>query len=122
MLPLKRKSILFGLAGLTLVVCGFLSKVFYRDFINSNDINDFGIAGFCPSFFYVAGFSLLLLIQLYKYPGVTILVVTIASILFELKQFLSLYLIDYGDILASVAGGLAAYIIWKKIESKQLSQ
>lgn len=100
------------------VILGFSGKTVYRDFITLNNINDYDIAGFLPSFFYVAGFSLLLLIKDTRYPALIISIVTIASILFELKQFVSTGVFDMKDSIASFAGGLIAFIAVKVIEKK----
>ena len=107
------------------MVIGFLSKTLYRDFVNLNGINDFGIAGFLPSYFYVLGFSLLLLMRPTEYAKIFIFIVTLASILFELKQWNSTGKFDANDMLASIAGGITAILILnlvkKRTKQKQLS-
>jgi hypothetical protein len=115
---MTEKSRLFGLAGLIAVILGFIGKSFYREYIKLHEINDFGIAGFLPSYFYVLGFSLLLLILPAKFPKTVILVVTSASILFELKQYFSTDILDVNDILASVAGGITSILIYRFIDRK----
>jgi hypothetical protein len=112
----SKKSIFFGLIGLGATTVGFLGKVFYRNYINANRINDFGLAGFLPSYFYVIGFSLLLLIRPTRLPKVVIAVVTSASICYEFMQYISTGKFDYADILASIAGGLTALLIILKWE------
>jgi len=104
-----------------MVISGFTGKSFYRDFIYANKINDFGIAGFLPSYLYVAGFSLLLLVRPTRNYAVLISVVTIASILFEVRQFSSGGLFDFKDAMASVAGGMTAYILVKLIDRKRFN-
>ena len=113
---MTRKNRIFGLIGLLAVVIGFLSKTIYRDFVNLNGINDYGIAGFLPSYFYVLGFALLLLIRPTKYTKLIVLIITLASILFELKQWKSTGKFDLNDILASIAGGITVILILKFIE------
>src|SRR6476661_3902707 len=88
-IKMSKKSRAFGLFGLSAVVIGFVSKVFYRDYVNSNAIKDYGIAGFLPSYFYVLGFSLLLLIRPTRFPKLVIYIVTIASILYEVEQYVT---------------------------------
>jgi hypothetical protein len=107
----KRENIIFGIIGFLAVLVGFLGKTVYRDFINLNGINDFGIAEFLPSYFYVLGFSLLLLIRPTNHLKLIIFIVTVASILFELKQWNSSGNFDVGDIMASIIGGLTAILI-----------
>jgi hypothetical protein len=107
---------IYGLMGLIATVIGFLGKAYYRDYINSKGIDDFGIAGFLPSYFYVLGFSLLLLIRPTKHPILIISIVTIASVLFEFKQYHSSSNLDFSDIFASVGGGITAILISLLIE------
>lgn len=101
------------------MILGFAGKTVYRDFIRLNNISDFGISGFLPSLFYVAGFSLLLLMRPVKYPAVIIAIVTTASLLFELKQFGSTGHFDIKDSLASIAGGIIAFSAVKFIERSE---
>lgn len=111
-----KNSIAYGVIGLLSTILGFLGKAFYRGYILSNSINDWGIARFLPSYFYVVGFSLLLLIKPTKYPLLIIFIVTLASILFETKQYFSTNFLDVKDILASIAGGVTAFIVLKIVE------
>ena len=111
-----RQHRILGIIGLLAVITGFLGKSIYRDFIKFNNINDFGIAGFLPSYFYVIGFALLLLIKPTKHSKMIVLVVTVASVLFELKQWNSTGIFDLKDILASIAGGITAILILKNVE------
>ncbi len=92
-------------------IAGFLSRAVYREYINANLISDFGLAEFLPSYFYVGGFSLLLLIQLDGFPRSTILVVTLASILFEFWQTASSASFEIRDVIASIIGGLTSLLI-----------
>lgn len=114
---MSKKSSAFGLFGLLAVVIGFVCKVFYRDYVNSNGINDHGIAGFLPSYFYVLGFSLLLLIRPTRFPKLVISIVTVASILYEIKQYSSEGIFDVKDALASIVGGVTAVLVVKFIET-----
>ena len=114
---MSKKSIAFGLLGLSAVVIGFVSKVFYRDYVNSNAIKDYGIAGFLPSYFYVLGFSLLLLIRPTRFPKLVIYIVTVASILYEIKQYVTGGIFDVKDTLASIGGGVTALLVVKFIET-----
>ena len=113
---MTRKNRIFGLIGLLAVVIGFFSKTIYRDFVNLNGIDDYGIAGFLPSYFYVLGFALLMLFRPTKHTKLIVLIVTLSSILFELKQWNSTGKFDLNDILASIAGGITAILILIFIE------
>ena len=66
--------------------------------------------------FYFLGFALLLLMRPTKYTKLIVLIVTLASILFELKQWKSTGKFDLNDILASIAGGITVILILKFIE------
>lgn len=109
---------LYGIIGLLAVILGFLSKTIYRDYINLNKINDYGVAGSLPSYFYVVGFTLLLLIKPNKYPKILVLIVTLGSLLFEIKQWNSTGKLDVKDILASVAGGLTVLLLLKLVKKR----
>jgi glycopeptide antibiotics resistance protein len=115
---MEAKSKTYGIVGFIFVILGFTGKLFYRDYINSNHIHDFGISDFLPSFFYVIGFSQMLLMVTAKFPKTTILIVTLASVLFEVKQFYSNSLLDIKDIIASLVGGLISIGVWKFIDNK----
>ena len=124
MIILEEKHKASFLIGILFVVIGFLVKVFYRDYINSHGVEDFGLAGSLPSFFYVIGFSQLLQIRPIKYPWLVIVVVTAGSIIYEFKQQSSnLAGLDTNDIIASIAGGaislLILYIIAKKFKNEE---
>jgi hypothetical protein len=121
MIILEEKHKASFLIGILFVVIGFLAKAFYREYINRNGIDDFGLAGSLPSFLYVIGFSQLLQIRPIRYPALVILVVTIGSILYEYKQSLTSGLMDVNDIVASIAGGatslLILYLVGKKYKN-----
>jgi len=105
---MKSQQRVFGLLGLLAVLLGFVGKAFYREYIIDNRIDDYGIAAFLPSYFYVIGFSLLLLLRLTKYPVLVVITVTLASVFYELYQWEQSGSFDLLDIMASMAGGLTA--------------
>ena len=108
---MDKARIILGSVGLAIVVLGFSAKSFYRDHILSNEINDFGIQGFSPSYFYVIGFSLLLMMNKGISAKYIVLIVTLASVSYELFQYFRHYILDVPDILASFAGGITSIII-----------
>lgn len=99
------------LIGLIFVILGLLAKSFYRDYIISQGIDDFGLADVLPGFLYVIGFSQLLMISSLRYPAIVIMVVSLGSVIFEFKQYYRSGTLDVGDIIASVAGGLVSWFI-----------
>ena len=111
----------YGLLGFIFFFLGFLAKGFYREYVNLNKIDDLGIAGFLPSYFYVIAFALLLQMNPFRYPILIIIIVTLASVLFEIKQYFGADVLDYGDIIASIAGGLSALFILKMTPRKSSS-
>ncbi len=117
---MNRKKLVFGLIGLTATIIGFAAKIFYRNYIFTNSIEDFGLADALPSLFYVIGFSQLLLIKPPVKPGVLITMVALASSLFEIRQYYTYGIADYFDIIASVTGGLISFFIWRYVERKFL--
>jgi L-lactate permease len=119
---MNAKSRTYGIVGFIFVILGFIGKIFYRDYINSNHIDDFGISDFLPSFFYVVGFSQMLLMATSKFPKTTVIIVTIASVLFELKQYYSSSILDMNDVIASIIGGLISIGIWKFIDTRYFEE
>ena len=107
---------IFGIIGFVSTLTGFLAKIFYRDYINMNGINDFGFSGFLPSYFYVLGFSQLLLIKPTRYPTIVITIVTFASVGYEFMQYRSSNHLDLLDICASVFGGITSVIALKLVQ------
>ena len=109
--------------GVIFIIIGFIGKFYYRDYIYSNNINDYGIAGFLPSYVDVVGLSLMLLIsELYKkerFPQLYFLFVTIGSILYELNQYRLSGVLDVGDIIASISGGITAFLIFWLVNRKE---
>ena len=121
-MQLEEKHKVSFLIGLGFVIIGFLAKTFYRDYINSNSIDDFGLAGSLPSFLYVIGFSQILQIRPIKYPSLVILVVTLGSIIYEFKQSYRSGTLDINDIIASILGGVISYWILVLIEKRFKNQ
>ncbi|MFW5831821.1 MAG: hypothetical protein ACOC1D_02530 [Prolixibacteraceae bacterium] len=115
---MSKKQKLFGLIGLMFTIAGFILEMFFSDFINSNNINDPGLANALPGLFFVTGFSQLLLIKPPLRPGILITAVALASVLFELRQYYSIGFFDFPDILASATGGVLSFYIWKMVEKK----
>ena len=97
--------------GFILVVFGFVFKAFYRPVAISSGISDLGFSNSAPSLFYVAGFSLLLLVHRDFRPVVTILFVVTASIIYEIYQARSFVASDFSDICYSIAGGIVAFVV-----------
>jgi hypothetical protein len=118
MIVLEEKHKASFLLGVVIVVIGYIAKVFYRDYIISHGIDDFGLAGSLPSFLYVIGFSQILQIRPIKYPVLVVLVVTFGSVVYEFKQSYLSGNLDINDIIASVIGGVISYLILLIIEKK----
>lgn len=110
-LPQNGKNLYYGFIGLAATILGFIAKVFFREYVFINNINDFGLSGFLPSLLYVIGFSQLLLIKPIKHPWVVVMFVTAGAISYEFMQFYSNGILDVKDILASLIGGIISLVI-----------
>lgn len=114
---MKQKNLTFAFLGIMNVIIGFIAKALYRPFAYGAGFEDFGLADALPSFFYVIGLSLLLLLSDVKYPWLVIILVTLGSVGYEFMQSLTAGKIDSRDLVASVAGGLISLLIWKIVDS-----
>jgi hypothetical protein len=101
-----------GIIGVAAVLLGFIAKAVYRPYVYAHELTDYGIADSAPSFFYVIGFSQLLLVSKHTRGWVIILLVTSGSILFEVMQSGHGHL-DLSDIVASILGGAASWFLLK---------
>lgn len=99
------------LIGVVFVIIGLVAKSYYRNYINSHGIDDFGFADSLPSFLYVIGFSQILQISSFRFPALFIPVVSLGAVIYEFKQYYSSGTLDVNDIIASLAGGLISYFI-----------
>lgn len=106
------------LIGLVFVIIGLLAKSYYRNYIISHGIDDFGLANSLPSFLYVIGFSQLLQISSFRFPALVVLIVSLGSVIYEFRQYFSSGTLDMGDIIASLIGGLVSYIILVYVAKK----
>ena len=102
--------------GLAFVISGLLFKTFYRTFSYTKELKDLGFADGSPSLFFGVGFSLLLLINPRFKALYTIIVITLASIAFEVFQSFGDKTVDINDITYSIFGGVIAILISNKLE------
>ena len=100
------------ITGVISVIAGFISKTVYRPYVYEYQINDFGLSGGAPSFFYVIGFSQLLLVKKFKHPWLVILIVTSGSLVYEFWQMRNRPL-DFIDVGMSLLGGIISFLLWK---------
>ncbi len=117
--PKNRTSLLIGIVFLVL---SFLANSVFHDYLNKNSPDLFRFAGSLTCLFYVIGFSLVFLIKTFSYPSIVILVVSFISIINEIKQFLASGILDINNIVASLIGGVIAFLIWKIIEKRSPNQ
>lgn len=101
-----------------LCIIAILFKSIYREYIYSNEINDFGVADSSPNFF--AGLIVVLFYYV-SYQKVSLkvhaLFVAIGLIGYELIQgsVFKSNVFDYKDILASIIGVTIGYLICSRI-------
>jgi hypothetical protein len=102
---------------------GLIAKLIYRPVILSNSVNDLGLAGVLPNFFWAA--FLTFCFAVWMSPGRSLIASLGANVLYELDQmrpggiedtFLSSLgrTFDPWDIVAAIAGALASYLILKR--------
>ena len=115
---MSTKNMIFGVLGFIFTLIGFFGKALYRPYIHHTHLNDYGISDFLPSYFYVIGFSLLLLIKPFRYPILIVIIVTLGSIVYEIMQYSSHSILDFPDILASFAGGISAIFLLKYVDHR----
>ena len=117
--PKNRTSLLIGIVFLIL---SFLANSVFQDYLNKNSPELFRLAASLTCLFYVIGFSLVFLIKTFSYPSIVILVVSLISIINEIKQFLASGILNINNIVASLIGGVIAFLIWKAIEKRSTNQ
>ncbi|MCA0932716.1 hypothetical protein LCM02_09660 [Lutimonas saemankumensis] len=100
------------IAGLLAVLAGFAAKTIYRPFAYEHQVNDFGLSDGAPSFFYVIGFSQLLLVKKFRHPRLVILMVIAGSLAYEFWQMRNQAL-DFIDLGMSLLGGIGSFVLLK---------
>jgi hypothetical protein len=105
--------------GILMGVMGFVSKLIYRPFIMTNNINDIGINEFAPSFFYTAGICLIGAGYSTKTQKKTMIFLALGSLAYEIEQIFSARVFDFKDIAAIVIAFFISIVILKIYESKE---
>lgn len=105
--------------GILMGVMGFVSKLIYRPFILTNNINDIGINEFAPSFFYTAGICLIGAGYSTKTQKKTMIFLALGSLAYEIEQIFSARVFDFKDIAAIVIAFFISIVILKIYESKE---
>jgi hypothetical protein len=115
---MNRTRPLYFALGLTFVVIGFVLKAIYRPYANANEIKDLGIANSSPSLLYVIGFSLLLSINARFNVIYVTMVVTVGSLLYEIRQYFDHDKFDISDAIYSIIGGFLTILIHFSLKNK----
>ncbi|MEI6140663.1 MAG: hypothetical protein WCP85_15445 [Mariniphaga sp.] len=110
------------LIGIVFLIMSFLANSIYHNHLNNNGPDLFRFTGSLSCLFYVIGFSLVFLIKTFSYPSIVIVVVSLISIINEIKQFQASGILDVNNIVASLIGGVIAFLIWKAIEKRSTNQ
>jgi len=113
----NRNDINILLIGIAIGGIGILSKLVYRPYIISYNVNDFGVQGFAPNFFTVLSLSLSAS-YFSKQPIKTMIYITSGVIIYEIEQIWTSRIFDYMDIIASVLGLVVAILIHKLMINK----
>lgn len=105
----KKRTLL--IIGAIAALIGFASKLAYRPWIINNQVDDYGIQGFAPSFFYVVGACLLMAGFSNKDHLKNMVWAAVGATMYELEQYYTSMVFDYKDLLATGIGlGLAILI------------
>ncbi len=115
----KDKYLLFGIISFFIAI---ILSSFYRPFVYSNNINDFGFADVIGSFFSVFTFCFVIWgIKDYtkREKNIHILLVTLTySILWEFFGYIGIYgTFDIKDVFAGIISGVIAYFFKNIIEN-----
>jgi len=105
-------SIFFGFMGL-------LSKIAYRPFILSSQINDFGIQGFAPNLFTALSMCLFASYWTNKGHIKTMIFVTSGILTYEIEQYWTERTFDILDIIATIIGLGVSILIFKLFDRKR---
>ena len=112
-IPFNTKSIFYVLLFFIALILGLLSKLVYRDFIYSNNLNDFGLADSLPNFFAVFGIAFAsLTFHKNKINNISFwFFINSASsmIAYEITQIFFGGVFDVKDIIASIVGSIFAF-------------
>jgi len=112
----KRPLIIIGLAAAFL---GFASKLVYRPWVLENRVEDYGMAGSAPSFFYVMGACLLIAAFSQKHPTKNMVYAAAGATVYELEQYYTSMVFDFNDMLATGIGLGVAVLLGKGLLSKK---
>ena len=101
--------------GTVAALLGFVSKIFYRSWVINNQIDDYGIQGFAPSFFYVIGVCLLMAGSSNKNYIKNMVLAAAGATAYELEQYYTSMVFDYMDLLATGVGLCLAILTGKTV-------
>ena len=98
-------------------------KTVYRPWVRARDINDLGLAGWGPSFLMLFGIALGVcyvfgaLDRTKRYKWVALLIAIIGGLIYEgLQADTARLTFDVRDVVATLAGCVAGYLLDKRIE------
>ncbi|MGE5500003.1 MAG: hypothetical protein ACM3Q2_18155 [Syntrophothermus sp.] len=122
----RKNGFLLNFVYLLLVILsscsGIATKLYYRRYILSNHINDFGLADCLPSFFFVTGiiFFYFLFCKLSgeEISFKTIAFITIGVLTYELVPLSHGRTFDFKDIIATLIGASLAALIYYVLEAR----
>jgi hypothetical protein len=124
---MSRKQNIYLKIGIIIPLVGLFLTVFYRPFIYSHNINDFGFADVIGSLVSVIGFCCFVwAFKTYSNKEMNaqiILATFIFSFLWEFFGYLDIYgVFDWKDVVAGVLSGLVTFSIKQRIEKKYTLQ
>ncbi|NEM98997.1 hypothetical protein [Pontibacter burrus] len=111
MMTTDSKKQTLRIVGVIAALLGFASKLVYRPWVIENQMDDFGLQGFAPSFFYVLGACLLIAGFSNKNIPKNMALAALGAAVYELEQNYTSRVFDYLDLIATGVGlGLALLI------------
>ena len=116
---LKKKKRVILIISISAGILGFISKLI-RPWIINNEINDFSINEYAPSFFYIVGFCLFGAFVQNKKEERTMLFIAIGALIYELEQYWTSRTYDYKDILATVCGFCISILIFNLLVRRKV--
>lgn len=107
------------IVGVVAAILGFASKLAYRPWVINNHVDDYGIQGFSPSFFYTVGACLLMAGFSNKNYIKNMLWTAAGATVYEVEQYYTSMIFDYKDLLATGVGLGMAILIGKIVFRKK---
>lgn len=117
MRELHQESLPAAFTGVAALSLSFVIRQFFRPYLLAHFINDHAISRWMPSFFFVTGLSMLLMVfRRYRFEIVPILV-TIGTLVYQMGHYVLTGIPDRESLVATLlAGGFALFVAFQYFE------